>query len=305
MEVDNKEDIKLFLLNIEKELEINIIFACETGSRSIGVDVETSDFDVKGFYLLKSEEQYLKVIRTVNPIILKHHLQIKLKNERIYDFDLELRDLKTYFYDKIKFNCKRSDFWFYSNIIYLNKFNDKDLNYFKDKILKFDVFIFSKFDKSGIETLKNKLVKKNNSNSTSEKILNKKLLSLLISIIQFMHTQVFNDFPFYNIFEEIKFLKLNFAEKNEIICKFFDEKELSLIDKNLNLVEGLYVRKKQGRLSETNCIPEILIEFENMIFDKFQPENLKKMNNVKKTKKEYWIDNIDIEWAEDLIQRYS
>jgi predicted nucleotidyltransferase len=280
------EYINNYLNNLEKELNITILYACETGSRAVGVDVEESDFDVKGFYIA-NEDEYLTVIRNVNPILNIHHLTLKIESFE-YDLDIEFRDIRQYFYDKITNNYVRSDLWFKSKVIYRNNIEESDFEHLQ-KYLKYDIFIFSPYDKSGIDTLKKNLQK-------TGKITNKKLLNLMISIFQFLHTQLFEgEFPCYNIFDEIKFLKdkLN----NDITFLNLNEEEKILIEKSCNLVEGLYIRKKQGRKSTTSNIPELILEYYNFVSGKYKPEVLRK--EIVKQK-----SNFDEEFAEEFFEKY-
>jgi hypothetical protein len=270
--------------SIEKKLNITILYACETGSRAAGVNVETSDYDIKGFYIAK-ESEYLRVIRSVNPIYIHHHINLVI-NEYEYDLDIEFRDIYHYFNEKIQSEISICDFWFKSKVIYRNLL---DVNFFNllNKHLKPKIFIFSPHDKSGLETLKKLLQKK-------IMILNKKLLCLLISAIQQLHTEIFNNqFPLYNIFEEIEFLRENMDKCKE---KLNDE-EIILLQKNLVLVEDLYVRKKGGRLSTTKSIPECISLFISIINDKFNPE--KKRKDFSKLK-----GTLDEEWAQDKFEEY-
>jgi predicted nucleotidyltransferase len=281
------EYINNYLNNLEKELNITILYACETGSRAVGVDVEESDFDIKGFYIA-NENEYLTVIRNVNPILNIHHLTLKIESFE-YDLDIEFRDIKQYFYDKITNNYVRSDLWFKSKVIYRNNIEEFDFEHLQ-KYLNYDIFIFSPYDKSGIDTLKKNLQK-------TGKITNKKLLNLMISIFQFLHTQLFNgEFPFYNIFDEINFIKDKLNNDNYTLYNL-NEEEKNLIEKSCNLVEGLYIRKKQGRKSTTSCIPELILEFYNFVAGKYKPEILRK--EIVKQK-----SNFNEEFAEEFFEKY-
>jgi predicted nucleotidyltransferase len=283
--------INEFLEQLESKLNIKILYACETGSRAVGTSVEESDYDIKGFYIAK-EAEYLKIIRSVNPNYISHHIKLQEKDKEL-EVDMELKDIQLYLREKMKNNSSRPDFWFKSKIIYKNLFTDEFLSQLTQHLVA-PIFIFSPNDKSGLSTLQ-KLIRNN------ESILNKKLICLLISIIQYLHTELFkeeNVFPLYNIFEEIEILKEN---KNKF-SHYFSEGEIHLIMKNLELVEGLYNRKKQGRYSSTNSIPMNIIQFYDLVVDKFNPE--KRRKDLK-----YDKNSIDPEWAqkvfEDLLYKYE
>jgi hypothetical protein len=277
-----------FLNEAESNYKIKILYACETGSRAVGVNVEESDYDVKGFYIA-NESEYLRVIRSVNPQLIVHHLSLNIEGKE-YDVDIELLDITYYFSEKILHNYNRADFWFFSKIIYVNLFSDEILNTIKNHLHP-PMFMFSPRDKSGLETLEKMLRKK-------VQIMNKKLLCLLISCIQFLHTELFSPeskFPFYNIFEEISYIKERM--ENGIINKHLNEEEKQLLKINLELVEGLYNRKKQGRTGTTKAIPENLSKFIKMITEKFDPEG-KRKNSIQL---KYTLDE---SFAQSIFDKY-
>jgi predicted nucleotidyltransferase len=291
--MQNNYEVLKFLSDIEKELKITILFACETGSKAVGTAVQNSDFDVKGLYIAK-EEEYLQIVRKINPTFVKHHLSITVESKH-HDIDVELVDLQKYLRNKIDKNNTRSDFWFYSDIVYINRFTDEELSLFK-KYSHPPIFIYSLYDKSGIKTLEKHI--KNN-----QKILNKKLLCLSVSGIQFLHTVIyyllseensineneFEPFPFYNIFKEIEFLKT----KQIVLCNFFSEEEIKNFQINFNLCYGLYQKKKQNRLSVTEAIPENLKKFIELLLLKFH-------DKIKtKTHPDFPID-----FAESIFKNY-
>jgi hypothetical protein len=282
----DKSLIDELLKQIETNLNIRILYACEAGSRAVGVSVEESDYDVKGFYIA-TEAEYLKVVRSINPNYISHHIKI-YKEDKELEVDIELKDIQLYFREKIQNNSTRPDFWFKSKIIYKNLFPDEFINELTPHLVA-PVFIFSPNDKSGLNTLQKML--RNN-----ESILNKKLICLLISFIQYLHTELFKDeseFPLYNIFEEIEYLK----QSKDILSSFFSPDEILLILKNLELVEGLYTRKKQGRYSTTRSIPENLIKFYDLIVSKFNPE--KKRKELK-----FYKNSLDPEWAQKIFEDF-
>jgi hypothetical protein len=291
---NSHQAINLKLAEIEEKYKIKILYACETGSRASGVDVEESDFDIKGFYIAR-ECEYLKVIRSVKQVIKEDHLNLFIDKYE-FDLDIELRDIKFYLHEKLEKNVLRSDFWFMSKLIYRNLLPEEVTNELS-KHLNPDVFIFSPNDKSGLDTLEKNL-------KHSGKVINKKLLSLLISCINYLHTEVFNEdfnlrFPFYNIYEEIDFIKKNLDKFRKFIG---DDFLMDLLIKNLELVHGLHVRKKLGRVSTTKSIPEILSKFYRGLSEKFRPEEKRK--NLPKIKCE-----LNLEWAqiffEECLYKYN
>lgn len=59
-EIYFREKILEFIHKIEKEKDVIIIYACETGSRGWGTHVKDSDFDIKGYFIC-SREKYLSI----------------------------------------------------------------------------------------------------------------------------------------------------------------------------------------------------------------------------------------------------
>jgi hypothetical protein len=283
------EYVNQFLDNLEKELGITILYACETGSRALGTDVEESDFDIKGFYI-SSESEYLRVIRKINPNYIIHHLNLKVGPYE-FDLDVELKDIKFYFLEKLEANTLRADFWFKSKVIYRNLFTD-DIYKVIQTTLYPGVYIFSPDDKSGVNTLRKNLTKQGG-------IMNKKVLGLIISAIQYLHTELFdNEFPVYNIFKEIEYVK---CHKEKVLLKLSVE-EYGLLENMFDLVSSYYLRKQQGRVSVTKSIPNNLVLFIEMISDKFKPEEKRKVLNKFKCV-------FDEEWAEKtfdyLLEKYK
>jgi hypothetical protein len=283
------QHVSEFLDKFEKELNITILYACETGSRALGTLVEESDFDIKGFYIA-TETEYLRVVRRVIPNYIIHHLSIKIGPYE-FDLDIELKDIKSYFIDKIETNTLRLDWWFKSKTIYRNLFTDDVFSKLKT-YLHPAVYIFSPDDKSGVNTLKKNLNKQGT-------LLNKKILSLIISAIQYLHIEIFdNEFPCYNIFEEIEYIKMN---KERVLLRLTIE-EVDLLENMFDLISSYYMRKQEGRVSTTKSIPNNLILFIEMITRKFKPEEKRKILNKYKC-------DFDIEWAEEtfdnLLYKYN
>lgn len=77
-----KEKILKALKEIEKENNIEIIFAADTGSRTLGYSNENSDYDIRFIYIQKSEK-YFKLIEEIDMI------QRKELNMDFLGFDLK------------------------------------------------------------------------------------------------------------------------------------------------------------------------------------------------------------------------
>ena len=77
-----KEKILKTLKEIEKENNVKIIFAADTGSRTLGYSNENSDYDIRFIYVQKSEK-YFKLIEEIDMI------QRKELNMDFLGFDLK------------------------------------------------------------------------------------------------------------------------------------------------------------------------------------------------------------------------
>lgn len=62
-----EEKILKTLKEIEKENNVEIIFAADTGSRTLGYSNENSDYDIRFIYIQKSEK-YFKLIEEIDMI---------------------------------------------------------------------------------------------------------------------------------------------------------------------------------------------------------------------------------------------
>ena len=70
------------LFNLEKEFNIKILYAVESGSRGWGFSNEDSDYDVR-FYYIRPVEEYLTIERK-RDVIDMHNL-----GRRVYEYDLD------------------------------------------------------------------------------------------------------------------------------------------------------------------------------------------------------------------------
>jgi predicted nucleotidyltransferase len=111
--------IKSRIENLEKEKDIKILFACESGSRAWGFPSPDSDYDVRIFYL-KKKNTYLSIKESETQITLPNNDKLDLSG-----WDLQ----KTL---ALLFKSNATPFeWIQSPIIYL------DLNGFKDGFWQF------------------------------------------------------------------------------------------------------------------------------------------------------------------------
>jgi hypothetical protein len=65
------------------------------------------------------------------------------------------------------------------------------------------------------------------------------------NLFQYLHSQIYNDFPIFNILDEIEFLKENKAE----IIKMgnFNEEDFVTIEKNIEFYRDLFDEKMKAR----------------------------------------------------------
>merc|ERR1711976_754175 len=95
-----KSSILDVISNLEKEYDITVFYASETGSRGIGNDMEDSDFDITGFFVPKSELEYFKIIRKFDKTVKFTQDKIKVCG-REFEIDIELWDLKEWLRSKV------------------------------------------------------------------------------------------------------------------------------------------------------------------------------------------------------------
>jgi predicted nucleotidyltransferase len=285
---ENKDHILKLLKEIEQEYDISIVFASETGSRAMGNDVEDSDFDVSGFFITK-EENYFKLFPKFDKTIKVIQKQIELNN-KVYEFDVELCELKDWLYHKVTKNQVAHDYWFTSPLVYIDLFPEitEDL---KNYLIPPHLVYLGKA-KSGIgyneKDIKNKSC-----------CVNKLLMNVFTSSFQYLHTQLFHNFPNFNIFDEIAFILDN---KNKIIeDNLLSENEFEIITKNAELYSYIFEEKKKNRKSTRENIPEEIYSFLKLLEEKFS--NKKKNNKEKdKTKEKDLFKNLlEVEKAQEIF----
>ncbi|KAL4444779.1 hypothetical protein ABPG74_015987 [Tetrahymena malaccensis] len=197
-----------FIHDIEKQYSINVIFACEGGSRGWGTHTDDSDYDVRGIYIL-SEEQYMSVSKSKG--ILSGFSQTIPQTNVLFDYifiDFRKFLKRNIFNEKNQLNLiLQSKTW------YINKIPQDILCQLK---------ISLPIPLKGIKGHLNDLVKQL---KNVQKISPKKALNCLIYGLQLIHIYMYNSFPFYSCQEEIEFLqnqmvnnedKLNMEQKQNV-----------------------------------------------------------------------------------------
>jgi predicted nucleotidyltransferase len=249
------------LKEYEAKYNINIFFACDTGSRSLGVAVKTSDFDLNGFFIPHYKE-YLKIQRTSKEIIAKQGIKFKVNDEN-YELDIQLWDIKDWLKEKIDKNVLGCDFCFESPIVFRNYHSDIIENI--KSFIKPPFYLFWGKYRNNFD-LCQKDIKK-------EGTQNKKIMNTLIYAIQYLHTRVLDGFPKYNIFEEMKIFIEN---KEKIIHKGqITEDEFKNLLECFEFIEVCYEEKKKSRKGLTKEIPQCVMYLNKMMLDKFQAKSMK------------------------------
>jgi len=244
-----KDHINNILIRIEKDYEIKIFYASETGSRGIGNNVSDSDFDITGFFVPINEMEYFKIVRKYDSTIKIIQEKIFLNNN-FFEVDIELWDFKEWLKSKVLKNSQGCDFWFESPLIYKNLY--PDLIETVRKIIPPPYLLYWGKAKSGLEynekDIKNKGI-----------CLNKSLMNVLTNLFYYTHYQIFFTFPYYNIFDEMDYL----LKKKEMInqSSFTDPKDFSILEKSVEVYYKLHEDKKKDRKSKTDLIPEAIYDF--------------------------------------------
>jgi len=277
--------IEEILKEYEAKYNINIFFACDTGSRSLGVAAKTSDFDLNGFFIPHYKE-YLKIHRTSKEIISKQGIKFKVKEE-CYELDIQLWDIKDWLKEKIEKNILGCDIWFESPIIFRNHHTDiieKIKSYIEPPFYYFWGKYRNNFDKCKKEIKK-------------EGTQNKKIMNTLIYATQFLHTRVLDGFPKYNIFQEIELFMKN---KDKIIQKdSLTEKEFKTLIECFDFIKECYEEKKKNKKSLAKEIPQFVINFNEMMLNKFNAKAMK-LGIVN-----YWNEKNSQEIFDEILKIYK
>jgi predicted nucleotidyltransferase len=251
-----QSEIEDYLKEIETEYEVKIFFAAELGSRALGTDVEDSDFDISGFFVVK-EEDYYKIVKKWDRVIRISQQKLMVCN-KIYEIDIELWDIKDWLYSKVTKNNTGSDFWFKSDLVYRNLYTDVI-----EEITKYitpPYLVYWGKAKSGIgyneKDIKNK-----------GSCFAKSLMNVETSLFQYLHSQILNDFPIFNILDEIEYLLTN---KLAIIAMGkFTEDDYVIIEKNVEYYKELIDIKQKARKGTLDAIPKCLYDFMKLLEKKY------------------------------------
>lgn len=81
-----REHILLVLKQIEKEYDVVILYACESGSRAWGIPSNDSDYDVRFIYVHK-KEWYLSIDQRRDLLEVPKHDKISIKVDKLLDLN--------------------------------------------------------------------------------------------------------------------------------------------------------------------------------------------------------------------------
>jgi len=128
-----KEHILLVLKQIEKEYDVKILYACESGSRAWGFPSKDSDYDVRFIYVHK-KEWYLSIDQRRDVLEVPKHDKISIQVDKLLDLNgWELAKALRLFR---KSNPPLLE-WLHSNIVYYQEYSAIN------KIKKLESQIFS------------------------------------------------------------------------------------------------------------------------------------------------------------------
>jgi predicted nucleotidyltransferase len=253
---DIRNEIENIIKKYETDYNIHVFFACDTGSRAIGVAVDTSDFDLNGFFIPHKYE-YIRIMRKSPEIIAKEGLKFKV-GEREYEIDIQLWDIMHWLRQKVEKNLVSCDYWFKSPLVYRDNADQTDS--IRKLILPPFYDYWGKF-KNNMDQCKKKL--------QGEGCLNKRIMNCLIYSVQFLHIWLFNEHADYNIFKEIEFFK---TSKDKVVDKHMTEQEYENMLQCFDFIEICYEEKKKGRKSLAKEFPKEVLTFSKLLHDKFDPK---------------------------------
>lgn len=79
-----------WLVGLEKEAEIEILFACEAGSRVWGLETDKSDYDIRFIYRYKDIKKYLSLQKA--PAVIEFRSPLDVSGFDVYKaFELILK----------------------------------------------------------------------------------------------------------------------------------------------------------------------------------------------------------------------
>lgn len=250
-----EEKILKALKEIEKENNIEIIFAADTGSRTLGYSNENSDYDIRFIYIQKSEK-YFKLIEEIDMI------QRKELNMDFLGFDLKktlnlLKDSNVQIWQ-----------WLYSSKIYATSDYSEEI-----KKLSKEYFELKKFYHQYAGIISNNYKRKIRN---GEKVKAKYYLISLIRIASMLKIENETEYNFSEGIEESfkdlpenikeKIIKMNLERKNG---KEFVELDFELNNYIENKIK-IFQEKADNLLAEKKDIEKINNFFYRIISERIK-----------------------------------
>jgi hypothetical protein len=256
MNNENKELLE-FLQQFEKENDIRLIFACESASRAYGVDVDESDYDLKGLFLPNPKDS-LRIVKKIPPAYKIPHFKIVIDGNE-FDVDVEFIDFREFAMMKNTSVCY-FDFFLFSPTVYINLFPEvlQSIQTNLKPIPNEFLYRFRNMHQSCEKTFEK-----------SKECMNKKLLGTLIHGVQYVYIFLYKNFPFFNIFQQIEFFKEKIANEEIELNK----SEISLLCEIFELIKYYYDEKKIGRKSVSPSISDYQFRFNEFLEKLLKEDN--------------------------------
>lgn len=243
-----EEKILKTLKEIEKENNVEIIFAADTGSRTLGYSNENSDYDIRFIYIQKSEK-YFKLIEEIDMI------QRKELNMDFLGFDFKktlnlLKDSNVQIWQ-----------WLYSSKIYVASDYSEEI-----KKLSKEYFELKKFFHQYAGIISNNYKRKI---KNQKEIKSKYYIIELVRIASILKIEKEFKYDFSEGAEEsYKNLPENISKKLKLMVSERKEgKETVVSDEELNKYIELIIKDLQKKADKTAAIDKNIEKINRFFYD--------------------------------------
>ena len=243
-----EEKILKTLKEIEKENNVEIIFAADTGSRTLGYSNENSDYDIRFIYIQKSEK-YFKLIEEIDMI------QRKELNMDFLGFDFKktlnlLKDSNVQIWQ-----------WLYSSKIYVASDYSEEI-----KKLSKEYFELKKFYHQYAGIISNNYKRKI---KNQKEIKSKYYIIELVRIASILKIEKEFKYDFSEGAEEsYKNLPENISKKLKLMVSERKEgKETVVSDEELNKYIELIIKDLQKKADKTAAIDKNIEKINRFFYD--------------------------------------
>ena len=243
-----EEKILKTLKEIEKENNVEIIFAADTGSRTLGYSNENSDYDIRFIYIQKSEK-YFKLIEEIDMI------QRKELNMDFLGFDFKktlnlLKDSNVQIWQ-----------WLYSSKIYVASDYSEEI-----KKLSKEYFELKKFFHQYAGIISNNYKRKI---KNQKEIKSKYYIIELVRIASILKIEKEFKYDFSEGAEEsYKNLPENISKKLKLMVSERKEgKETVVSDEELNKYIELIIKDLQKKADKTATIDKNIEKINRFFYD--------------------------------------